>query len=293
MIVLGIPAYNEEEKLGQIIQESKNYVNKIIVCDDGSTDHTSDVAKSFGVEVVSHQENLGYGKTIQTLFKEALKYNVEILVTIDGDGQHEPSDIPKLLLPIISGKADIVAGSRVLGETDAKLYRKIGVEVLRNFTGKASGNTYTDSQCGFRAYNRKALDALALTETGMGVSAEILIKAEEQHLRIVEVPVTIHYKGLNTSKHNPVSHGLSVVGAILRVVVERKPLTYLGIPSLFSIIIGGLFSIWTLQIYSVQRVLVTNLALTGIFFMVVGMNLLSASVMFYVLSRIRMEIRTR
>jgi len=127
-IIVAIPAYNEEETIAKEVLKAKKYADKIIVCDDGSADSTAEIAKSLGVDVIRHKRNLGYGAAIQSLFERAKRLDFDVLITLDGDGQHNPDDIPKVIKPIIDDEADIVIGSRFVGDSLFAMpwYRRIG-----------------------------------------------------------------------------------------------------------------------------------------------------------------------
>ena len=259
--VIGIPAFNEEKNIAGILIKLKKISQNIIVCDDGSNDLTAKIAEELGAIVVRHEKNLGYGEAIKTIFQKAHEINADILTTFDADGQHRIEDIEKMLEPIKNNVADIVIGSRFLeSNQNVPKYRKIGIKVITELTNITGGTKITDSQSGFRSYNKKILENIKPTESGMGVSTEILIKIQKAGYRITEVPITILYEG-DTSTHNPVSHGTSVIFSTLKYVAIERPLTFYGIPGFIFLCIGIIFSIWALQIYSLQRELITNIIL--------------------------------
>ena len=158
-IVIGIPAYNEEKNIASIILKLKKITNTIVVCDDGSSDMTSEIAKENGAIVVSHEQNQGYGSAIRTIFLKAKELDADMLITFDADGQHRIEDIEKVILPIKNNQADIVIGSRFL-ENSSKIpkYRKLGINIITKVTNSTINEKITDSQSGFRAYNRKTLE---------------------------------------------------------------------------------------------------------------------------------------
>ena len=248
-ITIGIPAFNEEKHLPQILTELKEITNSIIVCDDGSTDNTSIIAKKFGAEVIKHKKNLGYGSAIKSIFQVASEINSDILVTFDADGQHRIEDINKVIQPIKDEEADIVIGSRFLNNNnDVPGYRKIGIKLITQVTNASIKKHFTDSQSGFRAYKKQVLDNIVLTEQGMGISTEILIKATEKKFRITAIPIKILYEG-NTSTHNPVSHGTSVLISTIKFTSIQHPLKFYGIPSLILIGVGGIFTYFSSKNY--------------------------------------------
>jgi hypothetical protein len=167
------------------------------------------------------------------------------------------------------------------------LYRRFGVKVLTKMTnGSREKGSLTDAQCGFRAYNRKAIEGLILDENGMGVSAEVLLKARALGLAVTEVPVEVRYQGLETSTHNPLKHGLGVMSTILKLVVEERPLIYLGLPGFALLFIGVLFGLWTLQIYARVGRVETNIALASFAFGLVGIFALFTSITLYAILRL-------
>jgi len=287
MIVAGIPAYNEEKTIAKVILLAQKHVDVVVVCDDGSQDMTADIAQRLGSIVVRHERNLGYGAAVQSLFEKARALNADLLLTLDADGQHDAKEIPKLIQPILENKADVVIGSRFLQRSSGMpLYRRFGVKVLTKMTNGSKGKgALTDAQCGFRAYNRKAIDGLVLGEDGMGVSAEVLLKARAQGLVVTEIPVEVHYRGLETSTHNPFRHGLGVASTIIRLVVEEKPLIYLGIPGALLFLTGVFFGLWALQIYATYRYFVTNIVLSALAFTIIGMFFIFTAITLYAILR--------
>lgn len=296
MIVAGIPAYNEEKTIAKVILLAQKHVDVVVVCDDGSQDMTSDIAEKLGATVIRHEKNNGYGAAIRTLFEKARTLNADILLTLDADGQHDPREVPKLLQPIVENKADVVIGSRFLRPNNGMpSYRRLGVKLLTKMTnGSKEKGAITDGQCGFRAYNRKAIEDLALDETGMGVSAEALMKAQSLGLVVTEIPVEVHYKDLETSTHNPLKHGLGVVSTIIKLVVEERPLYYLGVPGALLLTLGLAFGLWTLQLYYITEPhrIATNVALVSVAFTLLGMFFIFTSITLYAILRAVRRERT-
>jgi len=293
MIVAGIPAYNEEKTIAKVILLAQRHVDVVVVCDDGSRDLTADIAQRLGAIVIRHEKNMGYGAAVQTLFEKAKMLNADLLLTLDADGQHNAREIPKLLQPILDSKADVVIGSRFLGkDSGMPLYRRFGVKVLTKMTNGSKGkNAFTDTQCGFRAYNRKAIEGLILDEKGMGVSAEVLMKARALGLVVTEVPVEVHYKGLETSTHNPMKHGLGVVATIIKLIVEERPLIYLGIPGVALLFVGTLFGLWALQLYVLEGRLITNITLISIAFILVGIFAIFTAITLFAIIRLTQKMK--
>ena len=284
-IVACIPAYKEERNIGPVVLLTRKYVDRVVVCDDGSGDLTGDIAEALGAVVVKHERNLGYGAAIGSLFREARRLGADIAVTLDGDGQHDPGQIPRLVEPLLKGVADLVIGSRFLrGEDAARVpgYRKVGLKLITGLASNSSYSNLTDAQSGFRAYGHKALEALAVTEQGMGVSTEILLKAEEIGLRAVEVPTTINY-GDDSSTHNPLIHGIDVVLSTVKHLSIRRPLMFYGVPGLFSLAAALFFWVWTLQIFRVSRTINTNITLIALSATMIGLMLMTTGIILWVL----------
>ena len=280
-ITIGIPAFNEEKNIGKIIITLKKITNDIIVCDDGSSDLTKEIAEGLGAKVISHTKNMGYGEAIKSIFNEAKKKESDILVTFDADGQHRAEDIMGLTKPIIDQQAEVVIGSRFLkNETNMPTYRKMGVKILTKVTNMSIKENLTDSQSGLRAYQKKVLQNISLTDSGMGISTEILIKSHQKKFRIVEVPVQILY-GKDTSTQNPVSHGTSVLLSTIKYTSIQHPLKFYGIPAVIFLVIGLSFLIWTFQIYAEETRVVTNIALVGIGTIILGVILMISAILLY------------
>jgi len=280
-IVVGIPAYNEEKNIASTILKLKKITDKIIVCNDGSNDLTEEIAKQLGVIVINHSKNLGYGAAIQTILKNAKEINADILVTFDADGQHRVDDIHAVIEPIINDKADVVIGSRFLNDDkETPNYRKIGIKAITKVTNASINEKLTDSQSGFRAYNKKVLAVLSPSDYGMGISTEILIKVSKMNLRIVEVPIKILYVG-DTSTHNPLSHGTSVLFSTIKYTSIEHPLKFYGIPALIFIAVGLSFTFLSLQYYTEVGRINTNLALIAAGTILIGIVLIIAAILLY------------
>jgi len=232
-----IPAYNEEQYIQDVIKKSLPHVDNVIVCDDGSTDNTAKLARDGGAIVIT-QKNQGYGAAIATLFEYARKENAQIMITLDGDGQHNPDQIPLLINAIATHNVDVVIGSRFLDDTtQASGYRKTGIKIITSASNYGTNFKVSDSQSGFRAYSKNAIDAIHPTEQGMAASTEILLKISNKGLSVAEVPITISYHG-NTSEQHSVPHGVSVLINTLKYVSIRHPLPFYAIPGIALIIAG-------------------------------------------------------
>ncbi len=270
----------------------KKIYDQVIVCDDGSTDLTGPIAEKMGAIVVTHPKNLGYGAAIRSLFTKFIELDADILVTFDADGQHRVEDIENVIEPIIKNKADITIGSRFLDDnnTDIPTYRKLGIKTITNITNIGTESKLTDSQSGFRAYHKRVILDIFPSEHGMGVSTEILIKANKKQFRIKEVSIKVLYEG-DTSTHHPVSHGVSVILSTMKFISIEHPLKFYGIPGLIFLGIGLIFMIWTIQVFSESRVVLTNVALVGLASTILATMLLMTAIMLYSLVNVVREGR--
>jgi len=294
-VIVAIPACNEENTIAKVVLLAQKHADKVLVCDDGSNDMTAEIAESLGAEVIRHEENIGYGAALQSLFRRARELNADVLVTLDADGQHDPGEIFTVVKPIVKGKADVVIGSRFVdanGTAEMPLYRQLGARLIAKLVNGRSKKRVSDAQSGFRAYNRKALEHLSVIEAGMGASVEILLDARKSDLKICEVPCSCKYHNgeVAPSKENPVMHGMGVVASLIRLIVEEKPLMILGIPGLLCLFAGIAFGVWMLQLYAIEHQIVTNIALASIAFVLIGFFMLSTAITLYAISRLSKRI---
>jgi len=292
-ITVGIPAYNEEKNIAKIIVKLKKMVDQILVCDDGSTDSTCAIAESLGVTVIKHPKNLGYGSAIRSIFLKAREINSEVLVTIDADGQHKIEDVNKIIKPIVDGQADISIGSRFLDKRDnAPKYRKLGINIITKVTNSSLSEKITDAQSGFRAYNNKVLQSLTPSDSGMGISTEILIKSSNLGFKIAEVPTEIQYEG-DTSTQNPVSHGTEVLMSTLKYISIERPLRFYGIPSFIFFVIGLTFTFSSIQYYAEVGRLNPNVTLVAVGTLLIGVILAVTAILLYSLVSVVREGKAR
>ncbi len=283
-----IPAYNEESKILDLINRTKKYVDEIVVCDDGSTDNTFNIAKSTGVVVIKHKKNLGKGAAMKSLFNYIKNSTADLIVTIDGDGQFLPEEIPKLICPIIEKKSDIVIGYRFDDTDEMPAYRKFGNKVLDKMTNLAAELPFRDTQSGFRAYSKKAIDLIDFQSVGFGADAEILISASQKGLKISEEKVTVLYNtGSKTSTKDPISHSTEVITSLIELVAIRRPLRYLGFPGIALIVIGIVFSLNVLTVFNDTRYFSIPLTLVAVGSLIMGTLLLLMSILLYSIKKLQ------
>ena len=283
IIVACIPAYNEEKNIAAVIIETKKYVDQILVCDDGSSDLTYFIAEGLGATVIKHETNKGYGASVKTLFENALKSNASIILTIDADSQHDPNQIPDFLHAFEKQDIDILIGSRFLPGSDTNIpkWRENGIRII-NMMANNSLDNLSDTQSGFRAYKTDSIRKLRLSEEGMSISTEILLKASEENLKIAEIPMTVKYFE-DSSTHNPIMHGVSVFLGTLKHVTSRRPLIFFGVPGFISLTVSTFLWLIVFRKYAITKILLTNVALIATLTTLVGLILLTTGTILWIL----------
>jgi glycosyltransferase involved in cell wall biosynthesis len=245
-ILAGIAAYNEARYIGSIVLQARQYVDEVIVVDDGSTDNTAKVAELAGATVIRHDENRGKGTAVQNILAEAKKRNPDILVLLDADSQHDPNEIPALIKPISEG-FDLVIGSRESQKDKTPRYRRIGQKVLLRSTRLASKANISDSESGFRALSPKAINNLKLKAAGFAIESEMITRAADKNLKITEVPISNIYTK-DGSTLNPMRHGIDVLSQIIVMISHRRPLFFFGLAGVILLVVGLIVGIRVLNI---------------------------------------------
>ena len=283
-----IPAFNVEKTIGDIVKDCLLHVDKVIVCDDGSVDNTAKVAEANGAEVVRHEKNYGYGAALITLFDRAREKNADIMVTLDGDGQHIPEFIPRLIAPLSYNGIDVVIGSRFL-ESDSNVpgYRKTGIKIITAATNLNSEIKVTDAQSGFRAYSKRAIQAIHPTEYGMAASTEILTKVVNKGLRLVEVPVVVSYD--TTHSKSAVPHGVEVLMNVLKYISVKHPIPFYGFPGIALIIVGSVLGLQFLDVYLNKGTIFAGTLLGSIVTFLAGTILTMTAILLFTMSTLLRE----
>jgi len=281
-----IPAYNEEATIGSVVLSTRQHVLRVIVVDDGSTDRTAELAQLAGAQVISHYENMGKGAALKTGFRAAR--DADIIVTLDSDAQHYPSDIPQLLEPILTGEADVVNGSRYLNgnHTDTPGYRRVGQNVLDIATNISGGSQITDSQSGFRAFHKRSFPAFKFHSQDYSIESEMLIDASQAGLRIQEVEIRVRYWDEHQHKVSPVSHGLAVLVRLLKDMEFNRPLYYFGIPGLIILGVGLFYGTYTVGEYLAGNKGSVLPAFITLFFTLVGTFISFTAIILHSISRL-------
>jgi hypothetical protein len=220
-IIVVSPAYNEAENVGGVIrampEEVEGYRVVTVVIDDGSEDETASVARSCGGLVATLPIRRGGGLALRVGYEVALKLGADIVVSIDADGQHLPEELPVLIKPIVADEADMVNGSRLLGDFEREsLIRHVGVHFFSGLVSLMTGQRVTDISSGYRATRSSTLKKLVLEQDQFWTS-EVLIEALRQHARIKEVPITIRARrGGKSKKPKSLKYGWHFTKAIIQ-----------------------------------------------------------------------------
>jgi len=283
MRVIGIiPAHNEEASVADVVKELKRYMDTVIVINDGSTDKTAEVAEKAGAQVVNHATRRGLGLTVRHGYQEAIADGADIIVQIDADGQYTVEDVPKLIEPIISGKADMVIASRTKGGIESMPFgKRFGNRIGTLTTRLVSGVKITDAQSGFRAIRRELLEDIQPTSRYTYVQ-EMIISAAKEGWKIAEVPSYFKRR-----QHGPSRLIGSLFGYIgraalitFRAVRDYKPMVFFGIPGLIllagGVAIGGfLVDVWlrtgSFTGYTASVMLTALMIISGGLFIFMGM----------------------
>lgn len=198
-----IPAYNESEHIGSVLSRvlSKfgSFFDEIVVVDDGSEDDTSAIAAGYGVVVLRHDRNMGKGMALRTGFSYALERGYELVMTMDGDGQHDPEDIPRFMKRMLRGDVDIVLGARVLDRRRMPIHRRLNNRLVSAVGSWLSGRKVVDFQCGYRLIRAEVLRAVKLETRRYETESELLIKAGRMGFRIASIPIRAIYNGAKSN----------------------------------------------------------------------------------------------
>ena len=277
-VIAGLPMYNEEETIGTVVTITKDFVDKVICVDDGSSDSSARIAESCGATVHRHRVNRGYGGALKSLFKLAKESDADVLVILDSDGQHNPESIPDMIQPIIDEEADFVIGSRFVegGKTEEMpAYRRLGIKVITATSNLSSDLDISDTQSGFRAFSKKAIERLRFDSDGMELSLEMLEDATEKNLVIKEIPTVIRYDVPKGSNFTAISHGFAVLAWAMISLSQKKPILVLGLPGL------GLFAAGTAMAFNAINGVTDSVdaivgpGLTSIWIGVLGISLMA------------------
>lgn len=289
LVMAVIPAYNEDRFIGSVVLKTRGFVDQVIVVDDGSSDQTATIASEAGAEVMMHPVNQGKAEALKTGFARACELGADIVVTLDGDGQHNPAEIPGVIRPILRGQADMVIGSRFL-DTKSRIpaWRRVGQRILTLVTNVTSGIPSSDSQSGFRAFSSRALAALRIRCEGFAVESELQFWAREHSLRVAEASISCVY--VEKSKRNPFRHGLQVLNGIIELVSRSRPLLFFGLSGLLTALLGIVWWWWILRAYHQTNELALGYALLATLLIILGVLATFEGVTLHTLRRIAQHL---
>lgn len=273
-IVVIIPAYNEDRFIGSVVLKARRYANEVFVVDDGSCDCTAQIARDAGAQVISHPHNMGKGAALNTAFQAVMANMPDVVVMLDGDGQHLPEELSHVIQPILQKQADIVIGSRYIHkDSDVPTNRVVGHWAFNLITRMASGVASTDSQSGYRAFSPKAVQKISFQSAGFSVESEMQFLVKEYNLNLVEVPITIRYQ--DPPKRSVIVQGMNVLNGIFHFVGQYRPMLFFGFPGTLLLLIGLTWGIWITNYYSNMHKLLIGSAMICLLAIVVGSVMLS------------------
>lgn len=270
-VVALIPAYNEERCIGSVVLRTREFVDAVVVVDDGSRDATARVAEAAGATVIRHKTNGGKGQALTTGFRAVRALRPEVLVILDSDGQHKPDEIPLLLEAMAVQGVDMVVGSRFRDQEQLDKIpggRRIGLRAVTTMTNVFSGVAVSDSQSGFRAFSSRALNLLTFRGAGFSVESEMQFLAHTHNLSVAEVSISADYD--DPAKRNPVVQGLDVINGVLRLVGQTRPLLFLGGPGVVVFLTGLVMGLFVVSIYASTQKLAMGYALISVLCVVLG-----------------------
>jgi glycosyltransferase involved in cell wall biosynthesis len=281
-----IPAYNEDVAIGSVVLGALQYVDHVIVVDDCSTDATAKLADLAGAQVIRMPKNGGKAKALLEGLREAERSGCRVAVMLDGDGQHRSEDIAQVVEPVLNGEADLVIGSRFLGEQKhIPVYRILGQKIINSLSNYGAKVEFTDTQSGLRALSCRALKNLDFSSDGYNIESDMITHFSSKGLSIVEVPISVRYDVPNGHKKGAVSMGMGLLGNVVSVIGYRRPLIMFGVPGVM-VMLGGFFLgfLTTFKIYYFftpiwQGFVAISLVLMGSFFFISALTLNSLTLL--------------
>lgn len=285
-IIVLIPAYNEELTIGSVVLQARRHANMVLVVNDGSKDRTSEVARAAGAEVIDCLKNGGKASALKIGFNELKKRDFDVVVMMDGDGQHDVSDINTLIVPILENEADLAIGSRFLKKDNSiPMYRQVGQRILNRMTNIGSSKKVTDTQSGFRAFNRKTLLNMNFQSNGYAVEQDMIIHCSDKGLRIAEVPISVRYDVPNGHKQSSLRMGMGLLNSIVSTIGYKRPLLLFGVPGFVFFIAGlvvgtlTLLEIFLIGTWVLQSLVAGFMIIVGTTLVVSALSLNSLSLM--------------
>ena len=279
-VVVIVPAHNEERYIGSMVLKLKRYPLEVIVVDDGSSDDTAVLAELAGARLVRLPKNLGKGGALNAGFALAREIDCDVAIMLDGDSQHRPEDLPVVIRPVIEGEADLVIGSRYMQKTSqVPIGRRMGHWLINQATGFYSGQYASDSQSGYRAFSRRAVECCVFRSSDFSVESEMQFLAHAHNLRLVEVPITIEYH--EKARRPAVSQGMGVLRGIIKLTGQYRPLWFFGLPGFIMLLGGIIWGIYVVRRFSQIGELAIGYTLICVLLCVMGLILSSTGLMLH------------
>lgn len=272
-VLIAIPAYNEQRAIGSVVLQARLNGWPVLVVDDGSHDDTSAIAAAAGAVVRRHEVNQGKAEALNTIFQMARECQAEVLLLVDGDGQHLVDEADLLLEPILNGRADMVIGSRFLNSSagDVPKIRRMGLSMITKATQIASGTDISDSQSGYRAFSHRAIQELTFSSSGFSAEVEMLFTARNKGLRLAEVPITAVYNE-GPVKRNVFGQGAGVLNGLLQLVGQHRPLMFFSGLGLLMLLLGSIGALVVVDIYRQTRTLAIGYSLITVLMCIMGLT---------------------
>ena len=294
-VLVAIPCYNEELAIAGVVLRARKHADDVLVIDDGSKDRTAEVARLAGATVLVNEKNSGKGHGVRRAFRHAYDGGYDALVLLDGDGQHDPDEIPQMLEPIVGrngSSVDIALGFRFGDSTEMPVWRRVGKRVLDYATAASGAGVVTDSQCGYRAFNRKAITAMTdrLGGDGFSIESEQLVVAKDVGLTHDNVRISCRYDGIDGSTKGPIEHALGVLQSMFDMVTTKHPMRFLAFPGALLLLGAVWTGIHTLQYYNTTKVFLIAYALGSATLAILGAMSILVAVMLKMMSHMERRI---
>jgi glycosyltransferase involved in cell wall biosynthesis len=251
-ILIAIPCFNEEITIGSLVLKTLQYSPDVLVINDGSTDATAEIAEKAGAMTISHTRNRGKAAAVMTAVRFARKLGYDVLVLLDGDGQHSVDDIPNLIDPIIHSGADLVIGSRFINNGNGHripMYRRLGQKTLDLLTNTSMDFNGTDTQSGFRALSKMGIAHFKVNSDGYNIESDMIHHFKSEGLTIVEAPIRVRYDIPNGHKKEPFQHGFDILTHIIGLISYERPILAFGVPGMVVTLAGLMLGVYSLSVY--------------------------------------------